>query len=771
MNKILLIVLLAAAGLVRVQAQELTVVWLDGQVQQYSVADIGSTTFGVLDSLAGSASNNTLCVHTGTGVDRFRVTDIDSIGYAEAGMMTIYHGAGTKSTFTIVDVNSMTYTNSSTRTVAITYAGATATVDNPLESLGVSVEVSGARVTVTATGGIEDIAYRLSGSSTEGMFKAYSDRPFTLLLKGLTLTNPTGPAINIQAHQKVTVTLADSTTSTIADGVSYAGAPNSEDQKATFFSEGQLVVSGSGTLNIVGRGGDQHGLGSDDNIEVHGGRIVVQSAAKDGIHTNDGYVQQGGSVEVTSASDGIDAGNGPVTIGGGTILVHSTNAGRDALKCVAQITVHGGSITLTVGGNSSKGLKAADIQLTGGVVTIQTSGGVVLAALGSGYDPSYCTAIKADNKVLLNGAQVTITTTGIAGRGVSSDGSILVESGALSVSSSGGGGTYTNEIGVVDAYHGPCMNADGALVLSGGTISLSHSGSGGKGIAGDGTLAIGTAVSSPTLQITTTGTKISIGGGEYAEAKAISIDSMVTINSGTIAISSADDAIKSKSWIEVNGGQTTISKSVEGLEAPNLFIKGGDIRVTSSDDAINATYGQDIEGNDGSNLTVSGGYVYLNAPTGDGMDSNGNLTLIGGTIVVHGPPSQPEVGLDVNGTFLVSGGFIVVSQINSNMVEVPSTQSAQRSVLLRTNQTIAGGTLFHIEDASGNTMLTFAPSRTFSSILFSSAALTSGMSYRVYTGGGCTGVAKDGLYAGGTYSGGTLRTTFTSTSVAQTVTF
>ncbi len=46
------------------------------------------------------------------------------------------------------------------------------------------------------------------------------------------------------------------------------------------------------------------------------------------------------------------------------------------------------------------------------------------------------------------------------------------------------------------------------------------------------------------------------------------------------------------------------------------------------------------------------------------------------------------MGLDVNGTFLVSGGFTVVSQINSFMNEVPSNLSTQRSVMLRTNRTI-----------------------------------------------------------------------------------
>ena len=53
-----------------------------------------------------------------------------------------------------------------------------------------------------------------------------------------------------------------------------------------------------------------------------------------------------------------------------------------------------------------------------------------------------------------------------------------------------------------------------------------------------------------------------------------------------------------------------------------------------------------------------------------------------------------------------------------------------------------------------------------------SSALASGTTYRVYTGGTCTGgQEKDGLYTGGVYSGGTLRTTFVSSGMVQIVQF
>ena len=186
---------------------------------------------------------------------------------------------------------------------------------------------------------------------------------------------------------------------------------------------------------------------------------------------------------------------------------------------------------------------------------------------------------------------------------------------------------------------------------------------------------------------------------------------------------------------------------------------------------MNATYGSGGEAYDGSKLTFNGGHVFLNATGGDALDSNGDIFINGGIIIAHGPQSDPEVSMDVNGACKVIGGFLVASGTNSNMTEGPSQSSSQYSVLLRTNQSINAGTIFHIEDTSGNSLLTFAPTRRYSSIIFAAPELSRGSTYRVYTGGSSTGTLVNGLYTGGTYSGGSLRITFTLSNVAQTVWF
>lgn len=778
MKKTLLLALCTMIAAVGVHAQEMDVVRSSGQVDAFDLADIDSITFGAGGAPAKSAprrarlaTNDVLRVHTQSGTFQFPVAQLDSVCFVDSTLLAVHQAAGGTSQFLLANIDSLTFADSpAENVVSITYSGTTATVVNPLEGAGVAVAVSGADVTVTSTAAA-GVVYDLAGTTADGMFKIYSLNDFTLRLAGVQLANANGPAINIQADATIAVVLDDGTTSTLADGVTYAAAPGGEDQKAAFFSEGPLIFTGAGSLFVAGQGAGKHGLGSDDYVAVEDGNITVVSAVKDGVHTNEGYFQLGGAVQVTSAGDGVDAGDGPVEIGGGHITVLSQADDCDAIKCGGVITIAGGEVDLTVEGDQSKGLNAPDVRLTGGVVTIDTSGGAVLEPSGSGYDPSYCTAIKVDNLALLDGCQLTITATGTAGRGISSDGDIVIQSGSLSVASSGGGGVYTDPDGAVDAYTGPCLNADGDVTLVGGTVVLAHSGAGGKGISGDGDLTIGAAASSPTLRVTTTGAPIALGGGEYAEAKAVSVDGTITIDNGEITISSADDAIKSKHWLEVNGGLVNVTSSLEGLESPNLFINGGEVRVTSTDDGLNATYGVGGETSDGSVLTINGGYICLNAISGDGIDSNGNLTIAGGTIVVHGPPAQPEVGLDVNGTFLENGGFTVVSQINSNMLETPSGSSTQRSVLLRRTQALAAGTLFHIASSSGAPLVTFAPAHNYSSILLSTPNLVAGTTYRVYTGGTCTGTERDGLYTGGTYSDGTLRTTFVSGGTVQTVYF
>lgn len=754
-------------------SQVINVVKLNGDTLRYNLSDINHITFSSMMNEAGQPLlQNNMIIYTQTQPVGMFISALDSLYFNQSGTIAFFQTLNGLNQFNLTEIDSITFSTTLDSTIYITYNGATVSVINPLESLGVSVETNGADVIVTSTAGLSDIDYVLSGTSSNGMFKIYSDKKLNLHLNNLNLTNNDGPAINVQSSKKITVALVDGTTNSLTDGVTYITPPNSEDQDAAFFSEGQLIFTGNGTLNINAQGSNQHALKSDDYIQIDNGNIVISNSVKDGINVNDGFFMYGGSVNIASAGDGIDADASVIEVSDGYITILSYSDDKSALKADSLISISGGTFNITVQGEQSKSINSdRNIIITGGEFQIITSGGVVLETSGSGYDPSYCTAIKADSLILIDSCSIEITATGIAGRGLSCDGIIQINSGTVEINSSGNGGTYTNSTGQLDAYIGNSLNADGRIYILGGEVTISNSGSGGKGISGDANITIGSSTTYPTISLTTSGTRITISNGNYAEAKAISVDSMVTIENGNLTITSADDGIKSKTFIIINGGVINVAQSKEGIEAPNIFVNGGDVSVNASDDGFNATYGDGGEFDDGSNLTFNNGYVYVNSSQGDAIDSNGDVNINGGVIVAHGPLSSPEVGLDYNGTCKVTGGFLVISGTNSNMTQAPGTTSTQYSVLLKTTTSINAGTLFHIEDASGNSLLTFAPNRRYYSVVFSDAALVNGTSYKVYTGGTSTGTLHNGLYTGGTYSGGTLKKTFILTSIVQTVTF
>lgn len=88
------------------------------------------------------------------------------------------------------------------------------------------------------------------------------------------------------------------------------------------------------------------------------------------------------------------------------------------------------------------------------------------------------------------------------------------------------------------------------------------------------------------------------------------------------------------------------------------------------------------------------------------------------------------------------------------MADTPSSSSTQNTINLTVSSQNAGS-MVHIESENGEDILTFAPSKSYQSVIISSPNLKIGETYTAYTGGSSTGTATDGLYNNGTYSGGT----------------
>ena len=143
------------------------------------------------------------------------------------------------------------------RTISIVFSDSgNATVEGDANGI---VKINGNSVTANNTSTSEKVKYILSGSTSNGFFKVYSNNKQAFVLDGVSITNPNGAAINNQGKKRCFVVVNG--TNSLADGITY-NTPDEEDEKAAFFSEGQLIFSGDGkadTDGLVAR------IGAEDN--------------------------------------------------------------------------------------------------------------------------------------------------------------------------------------------------------------------------------------------------------------------------------------------------------------------------------------------------------------------------------------------------------------------------------------------------------------------------------------------------------------------------
>jgi hypothetical protein len=180
------------------------------------------------------------------------------------------------------------------------------------------------------------------------------------------------------------------------------------------------------------------------------------------------------------------------------------------------------------------------------------------------------------------------------------------------------------------------------------------------------------------------------------------------------------------------------------------------------------------ESDDGSSLTIEGGIIGLSVSGGDGIDSNGSFSMKGGSLYVNGPSpaeSNVDVGIDVNGSFAIYGGTVVaLAEYSQSMTIAPGSSSTQASVLVGLSSAQSAGSIFHIQDSSGNDILSFKPAKAYQSVIYSSSALSVGSTYSFYYGGSYSGsVDSYGLCSGGTYVAGTLYKTQSLSSLVTTI--
>lgn len=202
----------------------------------------------------------------------------------------------------------------------------------------------------------------------------------------------------------------------------------------------------------------------------------------------------------------------------------------------------------------------------------------------------------------------------------------------------------------------------------------------------------------------------------------------VTINGGTFNIATYDDGITADYLTKIQGGTITVTKSYEGIEGSYVEINGGTIKVYSDDDGINAASDYNVT----EYITITNGDIYVNAQ-GDGIDSNGNITISGGKVFVDGPTGSGDASIDADGKIFINGGYVVAVGSSGMLQEaIPDTASSQYTIVYA-GSTISAGTTLTLKDSSGNTIVSFKTGKTSQSAVISAPEIGTG-TYTLYAG-------------------------------------
>lgn len=351
--------------------------------------------------------------------------------------------------------------------------------------------------------------------------------------------------------------------------------------------------------------------------------------------------------------------------------------------------------------------------------------------------------------------------------GIKGKGSVEIEGGKFTINTTEGDAIKSDE-GESEGY-----NAEkGYVQITGGKFTII---AGDDGIQAYNYVFIADSNSTPTLEIktgngaSTNSNSNSQFGGSFGNSstttdttslKGIKADSLILINAGNINLNSADDAIHSNGTIRINGGNITIAATddaihadvlfnlndgkiqvttcYEGFEAYELQISGGETSVSASDDAWNAAGGSDNNSSNdsfrpGGNSTssgiinLSGGYHHVKTGSGDtdGIDSNGDINITGGVLVIEAGGNIIDKGDNGNVNY-TSGILLGMGKQNEG---VPSNGNPTCFSNLSAN------TRFSVVKNS-SVLSTFIPSQTYSTGIYVNSNSGS-------------------FYTGGNYSGGT----------------
>lgn len=650
--------------------------------------------------------------------------------------------------------------------VKITLNGDSVTADDK------NVEVDGSKVTITGAG-----TYVLSGTISDGQIVVDSDDKDSvrLVLNGAEITCSNSSAIWVKAGDTI-ITLADGTENTLTDGAEYTTDSEDDEPKAAVYAKDDLTFNGSGSLTV--NGNYKNGIQCKDALKFVSGTYTI-TAANNGLVGKDSVSIKDGTYTITSGGDGIKSTNtdetdkGYVIIDGGTFTI---TAEGDGIQAETLLRVNDGDFTITTGGGSENAVQKNGM-----------GGGGPIG--GGGQMPENGSGRPEDGRAPGNQ------------EAESSDGQSANADAAASDSNSSAGSTDTNtppEKKDLPQGNGgqpgepPQNNTDNSNSDSNGSADgsdTSDSDTSGNQMQPGGTPPDMNQQSSEEEDTTSTkGLKsyvelVATGGTFNIDScdDALHSDNSVEVTDGTYTINTGDDGIHADKTLNISGGTIDIQQCSEGIEGFDIVINDGDIRVTASDDAINAAgesstdnsdttadsetnkeqtdnsvsdsgngqqtgqMGGQMEAEDqGATLTINGGSLYVNA-NGDGLDANGDILITGGNLTLHGPADGGNGTLDYASECKITGGTFAAVGSNG-MIQNPSEDSEQPVICQSLDSQVESGTVIAVKDEDGNVITEIKTEKNVQWYAFSSSKLKVGKSYTICIGDQETEVTLESNY-------------------------
>jgi len=359
--------------------------------------------------------------------------------------------------------------------------------------------------------------------------------------------------------------------------------------------------------------------------------------------------------------------------------------------------------------------------------------------------------IKAGDDMFINGGIINVEVSADGSKAINGDADVTINGGRTTVIATGNG---TWEVDETLTYGGDTkaaagIGSDGIFYMNGGELYAKATGSGGKGVKAD-------------LEGYITGGKIRIiteGGLYYSNGSTESHNYTGNTDNLPAAYTSSPKGMKigtkeedgttttTYGVLQISGGDIMIRTSgnnAEGIESKGTFdVNGGTVLVYAHDDALNST----------GDMTFTGGTVVAVGTNNDAIDANGNMNIKGGTIIACGA-NGAEAGIDINEQkkLYITGGYLfaIGGRVDGNL------GSTTQGIITTTGSVSANSTV--IISNSSKTLYTFTmPPVTYSgnnTIIISTPDLTSGNSYTVKTSSTSTTATASNTISSGGMGGG-----------------